>query len=238
MEFLDPERLDAIDTESFQGADPFPYANPEGALRPEAFDALRSSLPEVSLFQGSFGKRRAHGQHPHDRYVLEYHEDLDVPDVWHGFVRDLRSEAYAGFLGRLLGVDSLWLNFHWHYTPTGCSVSPHCDALRKLGSHIFYFNTEDDWDPAWGGETRMLSGPKKQGRRSAPLFDDFEHEIAAEALGNRSFVFARTNHSWHGVRPLSSPESELRKVFIVVINRMRVIDRARQWAGMPLASGY
>jgi len=33
----------------------------------------------------------------------------------------------------------------------GCAVSPHCDAVRKLATHIFYFNTEADWDPGWGG---------------------------------------------------------------------------------------
>ena len=41
--------------------------------------------------------------------------------------------------------------FHWHYTPNGCSVSPHTDSVREHGSQLFYFNSEDDWDPAWGG---------------------------------------------------------------------------------------
>ncbi len=238
MGLLDPNVLDSIGTEAFQRADPFPYANPEGVLTDAAFETLRASLPDLSLFEESFGKRRAHGQQPHDRYVLEYDEGLTVPDVWHELVEELRGERYTGFLARLLGTDALWMNFHWHYTPRGCSVSPHCDALRKLGSHIFYFSTDDDWDPAWGGETRMLADGGALGRRSAPDFEDFAREVPAEAMGNRSFVFARTPHSWHGVRPLASPEGVLRKVFIVVINRMRMVDRAKQWVGLPLASGY
>ena len=57
---------------------------------------------------------------------------------------------------RLFNVNSLELTLHWHYTPNGCSVSPHCDAKHKLGSHIFYLNTEKDWKEHWGGETVVL----------------------------------------------------------------------------------
>jgi len=56
----------------------------------------------------------------------------------------------------MFGRDSLSLTLHWHYAPRGCSVSPHCDAVRKLGSHLCYFNTEEDWDPSWGGQTLLL----------------------------------------------------------------------------------
>jgi hypothetical protein len=45
---------------------------------------------------------------------------------------------------------------HWHYTPAGKSVSPHCDSFNKIGSQIFYFSTPEDWDRSWGGETVIL----------------------------------------------------------------------------------
>jgi hypothetical protein len=35
-------------------------------------------------------------------------------------------------------------------------------------------------------------------------------------LGNRSPLFARKEHSWHGVREIRCPEGHMRKVFIVV----------------------
>jgi hypothetical protein len=57
-------------------------------------------------------------------------------------------------------------------------VSPHCDSPKKLGSHIFYLNTKEDWDPSWGGETLILddggrlptlrAGFDRFRRRSAP----------------------------------------------------------------------
>ncbi len=39
-------------------------------------------------------------------------------------------------------------------------------------------------------------------------------------LGNQSFMFRRTEHSWHAMRPVTCPPGHLRKVFIVVINRV------------------
>ncbi len=238
MRILDAGRLEAIETATFTQADPFPWVNPEGVLREEAFAYLRAHLPPVELFDRIFGKARAHGQKPHDRFALEYRPDLPVDPAWHALVDELRGPTYMGFLERLFGTNSLWLSFHWHYTPTGCSVSPHCDAPRKAGSQIFYFNTEEDWRREWGGDTRLLDDQGKLSRRTAPDFDDFVREIPAETLGNRSLLFERTPHSWHGVRPLTSPEGEIRKVFIVVINRMRAVDRARRAFGLPLAAGY
>ena len=85
-----------------------------------------------------------------------------------------QADAYRAFLRRLLGIERFALRLHWHYTPSGCSVSPHCDARRKLGSHIFYFNTEADWDPRWGGETLLLDDGGRLHRDSSPRFEDFD----------------------------------------------------------------
>ena len=110
-------------------------------------------------------------------------------------------------------------------------MSPHCDSRRKLGSHIFYFNTAQDWNPAWGGETLLLDDGGSFNRKSAPHFDDFRHVTVAEALDNRSLLFARTGHSWHGVREIKCPEGQLRKVFIIVINRYTPVDRVQRFFG-------
>ena len=53
------------------------------------------------------------------------------------------------------------------------------------------------------------------GYTSAPKFEDFRARIDCEPTGNRSLLFLRTDHSWHGVEPLRCPEVEMRKVFIV-----------------------
>lgn len=230
MAFLDSDKMAAITPEVFQGAEPYPWVNPADLLRPEAYETLRLTLPEQELFASRFDVRRRHGQQPHDRFTLEYHPGVNVRPEWHAFIEELQAENYRHWIRDLFGVRRFFLTFHWHYTPRGCSVSPHCDAKRKLGSHIFYFNTEEDWDPAWGGETLILDDGGRLDPRSAPGFDAFETAIESQALGNHSLLFGRRGNSWHGVRELTCPPEHLRKVFIVVINRLTPHAFAKRWA--------
>lgn len=225
MSLLDYERLEALDASAFRRREPYPWINPPALLTEAGYRRLLDTLPDPSLFDASMGVPRSHGQRPHDRLVLEYHEGLPVASVWHAFVAELRGARYLHFLRRMLGHSSVRLNFHWHYTPQGASVSPHCDARRKLGSHIFYFNTEKDWNPEWGGQTLILGKGGRLRTRSAPEFERFRLVIPAEAIGNRSLLFQRGRASWHGMHELRCPETALRKVFIVVANRAR-----RPWA--------
>ncbi len=218
MQYLDRGRMEAIESGAFQEAHPFPWTNPAGFIAPDGYEQLRADLPPVGLFKSSFGMNRAHGQQPHDRYTLEYRDSLPVADSWKAFVGELKGPDYRAFIARLFGIRRFFLTFHWHYTPNGCSVSPHCDAPHKVGSHIFYFNTEEDWDPAWGGETLILDDKGRFPADSAPAFEDFGETVTANALGNNSLLFGRRGNSWHGVREIACPPNRLRKVFIVVVN--------------------
>src|SRR5215510_5359640 len=233
MTYLDLQRLNAIDPVTFRSQTPYPWINPEGLLTEMGYRRLLENLPDATLFTPLFGGSRMYGQQSHDRLSIEYHDDLNIADSWKEFIGELRGKDYHDFLRRLLGVRSFELFFLWHYTPHGCSVSPHCDSRRKLGSHIFYFNTTQDWNPAWGGETLLLDDDGDFNRKSAPHFEDFRQITAAEALDNRSLLFARTAHSWHGVREIRCPEGQLRKVFIVVINCYTLVDRFQRFCGKP-----
>ena len=229
MAYLDFDRLDALAPHTFQAQRPYPWVNPHGLLTPTGYQRLVESLPAVSQFTRLFGVKRAHGQHSHDRYGLEYRPGLQLAPAWQDFIDELAGSAYRRFICRMFGVRAVELRFHWHYTPRGCSVSPHCDAKHKLGSHIFYCNPE--WNPAWGGETLILDDGGRFARSSAPRFEDFDQRIVSQTSGNRSLLFQRRNNSWHGVRPLECPDGQLRKVFIVVINRYSAVDRIRRLLG-------
>jgi len=222
VSYLDFSRLDALDAETFRAMKPYPWVNPAGCLTPDGFRELRATLPAVEGFTRIFGKARSHGQRSHDRFALEYDDNVELAPPWREFIAELESDRYARFLRRMLGRGNLSISFHWHYTPNGCSVSPHCDAVHKLGSHIFYFNTEDDWDPSWGGETLVLDDHGRFDPKSAPAFEDFDVAAASSSLGNYSLLFTRGESSWHGVREIRCPPDRFRKVFIVVIN-----DRVR-----------
>ncbi|MDT8448892.1 MAG: hypothetical protein RQ847_01840 [Wenzhouxiangellaceae bacterium] len=217
--FLDTQKLDELDGAQFRATRPYPWINPAGLLTDEGYRTLIEHLPDVGIFKPVFGRVRKHGQLSHDRYALEWQDDLPVSDVWKAFVRELHSPVYNDFLARMIGHDRFSLKFHFHYTPSGCSVSPHCDAVWKLGSHIFYLNTADDWKPEWGGETQVLDDRGRFRAGSAPAFEDFDEALSSHSIGNFSLLFIRQGNSWHGVRPINCPEGCLRKVFIVVINR-------------------
>ena len=222
MQYLNSNLLETFDDQSFRATRPYPWTNPHGMIQDDAFRRLREQLPDPSLFKEEFGVKRSHGQQPHDRLTLEYNTELEIAPEWHDFVGELRGSIYQDFLKRAFGRGMLALTFHWHYTPRSCSVSPHCDALRKLGSHIFYFNTDEDWDESWGGQTIVLDDGGRFSRKSAPGFDQFEETGRSRIINNRSFLFARNANSWHGVEELNCPEGAYRKVFIVVIE-----DKAR-----------
>ena len=231
MRYLDLEKLSTIDPVAFQSQQPYPWVNPEGLLTEGGYQRLLETLPALPLFTARFGVARKYGQQSHDRFTLEYQDELNIAQPWKEFIAELRGKDYQRFLSRFIGSRSFELLFHWHYAPNGCSISPHCDAKRKLGSHIFYFNTTHDWDPAWGGETVILDDGGGFPYKSAPRFEDFKRVIPAKALGNRSLLFSRTERSWHGVRELRCPEGNMRKVFIVVVNRYTPLDRLLRVVG-------
>lgn len=229
--FLNSGVLTRIDPQAFQAIRPFPFLEIEGLLTRDGHQALIRDLPDPTTFSQVFGRRRRYGQRSHDRFVLQYHPLRSIPELWRDFIRELRGAPYRRFAASLLGRDDFILHFHWHYTPRGCSVSPHCDAEWKLGSHIFYLNTVSDWDSAWGGETIALGGNAGLDQRSAPEFEDFPIQIASHAIGNRSLIFRRDAGSWHGVRPLRCPLGALRKVFIVEFRKASPVTRARTALG-------
>lgn len=224
MSYLDFAALRSVDAVAFRNRAPYPWLNPEGLLTDEGFRELYATLPDVSMFDEVFGKARKHGQMSHDRYTLEWREGLDLPKPWADFIEELQGEEYSAFVRRMFGCRNFKLRMHWHYTPAGKSVSPHCDSFNKIGSQIFYFSVPEDWDPSWGGETVILDDQGKFPYRSAPKWDDFATAIPADTMGNRSLLFARKPHSWHGVRALACPPGKLRKVFILVFEFAGIVD--------------
>ena len=222
MQYLDLARLEATPSDAFRNQSPYPWTTIDHPLTADGFETLYQALPDVSMFERVVGARRGYGQAPHDRCILHYGEGLDIARPWKEFIAELRGEAYDRFLHRLLGLPAskkFILTLEWYYAWQGCSVSPHCDARRKIATHIFYFAKEADWDPSWGGHILMLDDKGRYSAHSAPTFDDLEVAATLDARGNSSLIFERTEHSWHGVRPIGSPDPSIyRKLFVVTVN--------------------
>ncbi len=227
LRFLDPNELGSVDAQAFQKQQPYPWINPSGLVTEDGFRELRENLPDISLFRKTFDKQRKYGQKSHDRFALKYDDTLSesLPAPWRNFISELHGDDYKSFLCRTLKVRNFNLSFFWFFTPRGCSVSPHCDHVNKIGAHLFYLNTEDDWDPAWGGETEVLIPGRKLRRTSAPEFSDFASAIAGKTTGTHTFLFKRTRNSWHGVREIGCPEGHMRKVFMVSIQHTSALSK-------------
>ena len=239
--YLNTEVLDAITTDSFQDQQPFPWINPQHCIVPGRYQELLDTMPPIEQFRAFFGKQRKHGQGSHDRYVLDYEDGMELDPAWQVFVDELRGPAYRRFVCRLLGVSDVRFRFHWHFTPNGGEVSPHCDSKGKIGSQIFYLNTDADWNRDWGGETVVLDDGGRIEPENAPSFEDFDAEYPAETADNRSLLFGRRGNSWHGVRRINCPEGHFRKVFIVVFEEHRPLKMAakklrRLLTGKPLVT--
>jgi hypothetical protein len=226
MSYLNSAVLDAIDPELFQAQQPFPWINPQHFIVEERYRELLANLPDITSFSAFFGKKRKHGQASHDRFILDYERGMELSPQWRDFVEELCGDRYRQFICNLLNVSHVRFRFHWHYTPNGGEVSPHCDSRGKLGSQIFYLNTADDWEWSWGGETVVLDDKGRFATDSAPSFEDFAAEYPAQTRDNRSILFGRRGNSWHGVRRINCPENYYRKVFIVVFEEYRPFHMA------------
>lgn len=220
LAYLNRDCLAAIQAEVFRKQRPYPWLKIQNVLAAEGFRRLCEDMPDLSLFSHEEGQKRAYGQAPHNRYSLHYWAGLALPQPWMEFLSELQGEAYQEFLHRMLGSQSFLLTFEWHYAWQGCSVSPHCDAARKIATHLFYFNNEENWDQEWGGQTLILDDGQRFRTHSAPRFDQLRVAASSQPYGNNSLLFQRTRHSWHGVRPLNCPPGVMRRLFKVTVNTL------------------
>jgi hypothetical protein len=220
MKYVNDRSLRNIRTEAFRNAVPFPWINFQNFLTSDGYDILRSNTPDLKLFRKDEAIERPYGQKPHDRFQMTYDPRLLVPDVWHEFVRELiETPPYFALIKRLFDTRYFELDLRWHYSSRGDSVSPHCDGESKLGTHLIYLNCSDDWDDAWGGQTLILGDGGRLQEQSAPEFDEFQSVVTTKMLDNYSLLFAKTSHSWHGVKELNCPAGAMRKLFSITLRR-------------------
>ncbi len=219
MKFIDTTKLSSISGDEYRGKKPYPWHVFRHLITKEGFNELEKNLPDISLFTKTFNIERGYGQKPHNRYELKYEKSLGVSKEWNSFIRELGEGEYRTQVERLFGTRNFNMRFQWQYSVNGCSVSPHCDSKNKLGSHIFYFNADDNWEEEWGGETIILDDKEKFNCDSAPDISDFPEKILVPYRENYSLLFTRTNHSWHAVEPLLCPENVVRKIFTVVFEK-------------------
>lgn len=215
---------------TYHAASPFPHHTSYSFITPEGFESLRKDFPALDLFEKSVGNYRG-PQRPHDRFLLSFERSIyhnknyrgkglvlrkDLSKKWQGFLNELEGKTYRNFIKKILGTSRFKIHCEWHMGFKGSEVSPHKDAPFRLGSHLFYFNTREDWNPSWGGETLLLGDKVKGSSAQAPEFRDFKKNLPVPTVGNQSLLFHNSASAWHGVEPLKCPRNKYRRVFMVI----------------------
>ncbi|WP_199194343.1 hypothetical protein [Pleurocapsa sp. CCALA 161] len=228
--FINYDLIKLFDAQSFISNSPFPWYNFDSFLTLEGFKQLLQDFPSLELFEKHEGLARVHGQRSHDRYYLAYETSVyhqikrkdqgiitykHLPPSWQMFIKELEtSQIYQNFIKSLFKVADFQIRYAWHVGVTNSEVSPHKDAEQKAGTHIFYFNTSEDWDTTWDGSTLVLGDKLKDAMN--PDFSDFTTVIPTQFINNHSFLFKNTPNAWHGVKPLNCPQGKYRRLFNVI----------------------
>jgi 2OG-Fe(II) oxygenase superfamily len=228
--FINPAWLDSFAMTDFKARQPYPWHDFSQFLTPAGFAALYRDFPSLACFEQHNGMQRSYGQRPHNRYYLAYEQSIyqtpsaqkgviqhqELPPTWQAFLKELEAnQTYQQFLKSALAVPDYKLRYAWHVGFTGSEVSPHVDSPEKIGTHILYFNTSQDWQAEWGGDTLILSG--KQTAHLNPDFTDFATVTPVPICDNRSFFFRNYEHGWHGVKPITCPTGSYRRLFNIIV---------------------
>ena len=222
--------IEHVNTSVFEKNIPIPWCSFDRLLSDNSFQELIKTFPSLDYFERHSGLPRSHGQRPHDRWYLALEHSIydhkepgmkgcialnDLDPCWQDFINELKeSDSYNKMIEDLLGVKPHSVRFAWHIASTGGDISPHIDDPLKAGTHIFYFNTNDDWKEEWGGQTLFLGDIKHE--KLNPEISDFDFVVGAPMINNKSMLFKNTVNAWHGVAPIDCGNDHYRRLFNVI----------------------
>lgn len=174
--------------------DPFAYL-----LLDAPFD--RDRARDLARHFPQQGFRESIGRDGHyalwDRSLVDEQHGLvaldDLSSPWRSLVAQFTAQDYRDTVARLTGVAlaNARLKLRLCKYPPGGWMQPHTDRPDRLVTQTFYLT--EDWDDAWGGELVVL--------RSSAV-DDVACTVRPRF--NSSFLFARSDRSFHAVRPVAS----------------------------------
>ena len=233
MELWNKQTISSFDGENFLRNTPCPWWNFKALLNDVTFDTLAAEYPTLDQFERHADIARVYDQRSHNRYYLALETSVygsketglikfeQLSPTWQFFIKGLNSDPYLEFVSDLLGQSDMSIRFAWHVAQNGQDVSPHIDSERKIGTHIFYFNTNADWSVEWGGGTVFYAN--KQSLNYNPEVEDFDTKHVASILSNYSTLFRNSDNAWHGVEPISCPDGHYRRIFNVIFEYNKLL---------------
>lgn len=196
---------------------PFPFHNFKGLINEKYFDKLLKEFPDIKYFKKEYGLKRDYGQASHNKYILHLEDKKELSNTWKEFIKELESKEVRSFIKTFLGTNYR-PGFVWTISFKGSEISPHADSYEKLGSLLFYFNTDkdNDWDSKWGGDLLLLESSNEEfNENSSPKIKDFDKITKISNMNNSSVIFKKNERSWHGTYAISSPSDKPRRALII-----------------------
>ena len=195
----------------FQNAEPFPNICIDNFLDPEFALELSRSYPDFSN-----AREMGHEFHKvNEKGKIQITDSNKFPAPVSQLHKELSSQKFIRAMQVLSGVDNLQFDGTFsgggmHMTNRSGILDVHVDFNRLNSNGLFrrlniliYLN--EKWQEEWGGNVELWDEPVKNCIKSiSPLL-------------NRCVIFATSDHSFHGVTAVNSPEGVSRKSFAIYL---------------------
>lgn len=205
------ERMMPVDVEQladqFQGASPFPHICIDEFLKPEFAAAVSASYPtyDAAMEMGRSFKAL------NESLKVQICEPTRFPEPVKQLHALLSSSDFMAMLEQVTGIPKLLpdpslVGGGMHVMGSGGRLDVHVDfnrhgdqdLFRRLNILVFL---NEDWEEGWGGELELWdSAVRERGHCLLPRL-------------NRCVLFATSEISFHGVRPILCPDGRVRKSF-------------------------
>ncbi len=205
-DYLNPIDCDALSRE-YHSAEPFPFFSIPRLLRA---DFAREVLSAYPSYERALEMGREFGA-ANEMLKVQITEPGRFPEPVRKLHEILSSEEFIRMVGEVTGIDGLvadpaLVGAGMHVMGSGGRLDVHVDfnrikdrdLYRRLNILVFL---NERWEADWGGRLELWDEDVKE----------CQHSIVPEA--NRCVVFETSEHSFHGVTPLSQPQGFTRNSF-------------------------
>lgn len=217
---------------------PYPYAIAREIFEPATYAALVAAWPDVSTFRYT-GTGYHKWSLSETNHGPAYRAVLAASPAWRAVFTEIKSPAFIArvlaalaHVGLPMPADPYTARFEFSALPAaGGRIDPHTDTAHKRVTLVVPIYAADEWDPAWGGGTDLLTllgdpGAYPEngwGTRDYMIpLKEFRVDATAPYLPNQALLFVRSDVSWHSVGPFTGPESgPWRKTLTINIERPR-----------------
>lgn len=183
----------------FESASPFRHVRVENFLEPAAAESLLEDFP-------AFDSKRAIDEHGGVGRKAVFERVAAVSPFYAEFYRYINSRPFLDAMSALTGIPDLIADETLHGGGThenldGQGLDVHVDfnvderrMLHRRVNLLLYLNKE--WRDEWGGLIEFHSNPWDPPANTVQCF---------APLFNHAVIFATSEHSWHGFRPIALP---------------------------------